>query len=198
LAAVEQIPALLLRVDSVITAIELLIVRAGTVTDEAHQVVARVERTRAEAALVVQAAADLEKVADGLLAELQPLLAAVVEVDPGLVRAVTRLMDQAQPLLAVAGALDPNTAAEAADLLTLSRPLVEQISPLVLPLLREMRAAVPDVRDILPVVQRLEPVMVDVETRIAGLPGAARLRKRGEREIEEATSTEHPPGDASD
>jgi hypothetical protein len=30
--------------------------------------------------------------------------------------------------------------------------------------------------------------MVDVETRIAGLPGASLLRKRGEREIDEATA----------
>ncbi|HEU5265607.1 MAG TPA: hypothetical protein VFU35_02860, partial [Jatrophihabitans sp.] len=82
--------------------------------------------------------------------------------------------------------LDAEVASQAAQLLARTGPLLDQIDTVVLPVLNEMRGAVPDVRDILPVVQRLEPVMVDVETRIAGLPGSARLRKRGEREIADA------------
>ena len=197
LRAVEQVPAMLGRIDALLAAVELVVGRADAVTGEALQVVARVEQTRADAALVARAA-DLEKVAGSVLADLQPLLATVAEIDPRLVQTVTRLADQLQPLMSVASALDPTIAAEASDLPTRLRPLVQQIGTLVLPLLNEMRATVPDVREILPVVERLEPVLLDVETRVAGLPGAARLRKRAEREIEEAASTEHSSGDSHD
>jgi hypothetical protein len=193
LGALQQVPAMLSRIEELLTAAELVVVRIDTVTGKAQHVVARVQRTRVEAALVVQAAADLEKLSGSLLTDLQPLLAAAADIDPALVQAVTRLVDQLQPLMSVAGGLDPNIPAEASDLLMRSRPLVEQFSTLILPLLSEMRAAVPDVREILPVVQRLEPVLVDVETRIAGLPGAGRLRRRGEREIEEAPQLKTHP-----
>ena len=122
---------------------------------------------------------------------------------PALVARIRAVVDTADALLcrvgtvttradAAVGIVDAWTnpdaafASQAAQLLARTGPLLDQVDAVVMPLLKEMRGAVPDVRDILPVVQRLEPVMVDVETRIAGLPGAARLRKRGEREIADA------------
>ena len=180
--AAEQVPGLLLRVQKIVTAAELIVVQVTTVTAEAEAVVAQVERTRAAAAIVV---ADVSVVAERdteLVARLQPVLAAVSDIDPDLVRTLTAVLDRLQPLLGAASALNADVPVEAAQLLHRSLPLLEQMDKLVLPLLAEMRAAVPDVREILPVVRRLEPVMVDVETRIAGLPGPARLRRRGERE----------------
>ena len=92
-----------------------------------------------------------------------------------------------RPLVDTAGKIDPDLPADllrnAAPLVREALPLVQQLATLM-PLLRELQGAIPDVKEILAVVQRLEPVMTDVETRIAGLPGAGFLLRRGEKEIE--------------
>ena len=95
------------------------------------------------------------------------------------------MVEKLQPLLRAATELDPDLPADAAELVRRTLPLLRELDALM-PLLREVQAAIPDVREILAVVTRLEPVMTDVETRIAGLPGSNRLLKRGEREIEAA------------
>ena len=69
-----------------------------------------------------------------------------------------------------------------------SLPLIEELDATLKPLLQDLQGAVPDIGEILAVITRLEPVVTDVETRIAGLPGAGRLRRRGQREIEAAAT----------
>jgi hypothetical protein len=179
LITAEQVPKLMARVMAIIEAIEVLVLQVQAVTSAADQVLARVESTRAGAALAVDNVMTLQAEVATFVDALQPLLSAFTEIDPQLVRAVTGLTDRLQPLLTALTKVDADTPVEVAQLLHRTMPLMA-----------EMRAAVPDVREILPVVQRLEPVMVDVETRIAGLPGASHLLRRGERKIEEAGSTD--------
>jgi hypothetical protein len=171
LLALEGLPLLIGRIALLVTAVEDLVRRADRlvaateqVRAEAAEVVGRVELTRAQAAGVVERAGALEADVARLVQTARPLLAALAEVDPELVRTAARI----------------------------SPRLLSDLDALVQPLLVELRAAVPDVRAILPVVERLVPVLVDVETRIAGLPGASRLRKRGEREIESVDQSEQP------
>jgi hypothetical protein len=95
---------------------------------------------------------------------------------------VNTLIDRCEPIVDAVAELDPST-------VNALQALVIELQPLLV----ELHDAVPDVRDILPVVRRLEPVMVDVETRIAGLPGAGRLRERGERVIQSAGSDNTVP-----
>jgi ABC-type transporter Mla subunit MlaD len=158
LRAAEQMPTLVGRAAALLSAAESLVARIGAVTEHAEAVVRYAEKTSADAGAVVEQVSDLERRVAGLLAAAQPLISALTRVGP-------------------------SASADAATLLHRSIPLMDQIESMIMPLLGEMRAAVPDVREILPIVQRLEPVLVDVETRIAGLPGAAHLRKRGAKEV---------------
>ena len=114
----------------------------------------------------------------------------VSQIDTGLVKASVAALDRLQPLLDAASLLSPQLPADAADLIQRSRPLLDDAASMLMPMLPEIRASIPDVRRILEVVEGLGPVMTDVETRIAGLPGAGLMRKRGEREIERAAEEE--------
>ena len=184
--ATEQLPALVARIRAFVEAADALLDRVGVITSRADAAVSDVEVTRSDAHAVVQAARQTEQRLRTLLTQLQPLLAAAADIDPASVREIDDLVQRLRPTLRACADPDAAFASQAAQLLARTGPLLDQVDAVVMPLLKEMRGAVPDVRDILPVVQRLEPVMVDVETRIAGLPGAARLRKRGEREITDA------------
>lgn len=186
LHSVEQVPAIVARMQAVVGAVEGLVRRVDAVVARAGVVVENVDAMRADADATVLAVQQIERQASMLVDRCEPLLGAVIEIDPKLVRATQGLVERLQPLLTAATSLDPKVPGQAAQLLTRSGPLLDRVDATALPLLTEMQAAVPDVRDIL--VQRLEPVMVDVETRVAGLPGAARLCRRGEGEIERANS----------
>jgi ABC-type transporter Mla subunit MlaD len=186
LTAAVQIPGLLDRAHNALAGFESLLARVHSTVAGAQALVGRIELTRTEAAAVVDHVAELENRVTALLRQLQPVLDAIAEVDPRLVIGVARTTENLQPLLGALSGLNADVPDEAVSFLRRSTPLLDQVDRLVLPLLEELRAAVPDVREILPTVRRLEPVMVDVETRIAGLPGAGRMRKRGEREIDDA------------
>lgn len=169
LGAAERVPLLVTRVEVLLSAIEALVLRADQAAVGVEKVTARADDVRAAAGEVAVRAASLTAVVD---AEVEHALA------------ITR------PLLDAAAALDPEFPVEGAALVHSALPVVDDVRtellPLLLPLLAELRAAVPDLREILSVVQRLEPAMTGVETRLAGLPGAGLLRKRGEREMEDA------------
>ena len=187
-AAIEGIPALLDRVNLLVTSAEIVVVHVDAVTSAAQDVAVRVDETQLLARAIATRVDTLQRRIGRLVDAIDPLLASAQQIDPTLVTALSGIAEQLQPLLSALTRLDSSVPQTASSLLTKSAPLVDQIETVILPLLRDMLAAVPDVRGILPVVQRLEPVMVDVETRIAGLPGASLLRKRGEREIDEATA----------
>jgi hypothetical protein len=186
--AAETIPVLVAKAQVVLDNIEILVSRVADVSAGAAMSVESVDAICVEANAAMRCVQQLEARVEILVGRCEPVLAAASEVDPDLVRATRDLMAQLQPVLTAMTSLSADTPAQAAALLSRSGPLLDQIDTIMMPLLGELHDAVPDVRDILPVVQRLEPVMVDVETRIAGLPGADRLLRRGERVIEDATS----------
>lgn len=202
LLATEAVPVLLSRIAALLSAAEQrvqaiadLTVQAGVVTagvdalrSEAGEVTARVDALRAYASGISAQAESLVQRADTMLERAEPMLAAVSEIDPDLIRGLTVLTGQLVPILELTASLNPGVADEAAELVHESLPLVRQMAAF-LPLLEQMRQALPQVQEILEAVQRLEPVMVDVEKRIAGIPGAGFMLRRGEREIEERADT---------
>jgi hypothetical protein len=160
--AAEQVPIMLIRVDALLTAVEVLVRQASETSSAAAGLVARVDGVQAAAVRVVGEIDAVQQRAGRLVASIEPLVAVMSEIDVSLVRSTVRIVDDLQPLLQAMTLLKPD--------------LVDE-------LLGELKDNIPDLREILAVVTRLEPVLTDVETRIAGLPGAALLRKRGEREI---------------
>ncbi len=160
--AAERVPALIARMELALTAAEALLGQAGEVTVMVEQVTVKADVVRSEAEMVTGLAG-------------------------GIAARAAALMDASEPLLQAVVSLPAALPGDVATLIRRGLPLIDELASLM-PVLREMEAAIPAVRNILTVVERLEPVMTDVETRIAGLPGASRMRKRGEREIEEASA----------
>ena len=119
------------------------------------------------------------------LLRLRPLLDATSEMDPRLVRA----LDKATPLLAsiesLAEEASERFAGALSDTLEQTPKLMAQVSDEVVPALQSMVGAIPDVQELRQVVDRLEPMMVEVGQVLAGLPGAKRMRRRGEQELDD-------------
>jgi ABC-type transporter Mla subunit MlaD len=188
------------RADAILTQAHETVQRIAEVTAAAETAVGRAGETLKQARAIVARVEALDRQVSGLLAALRPLAAAVGEMDPDVARALTQAVTRLQPLLSSLADIRSEAPGDAAELVRKGLPLLSQFESNLVPLLAEIRAAVPDVRGILPVVQRLEPAMADVEARIAGLPGGKRLRERGERVIEdlreqvEADADEGQPG----
>ncbi len=188
LQAAEQVPALVARTEAILTAVEALLVQVNEVTVAAGEVAVRVDEVRATAGQVAGAVDTVQQRASRLVAAIEPLVAVVSEIDVALIRSSVRLVEDLQPLLRAATLLPPDLPQEAAQLVSQSLPLIQELNATLKPLLHDLQDAVPNIGQILAVITRLEPVVTDVETRIAGLPGAGRLRRRGQREIEAAAN----------
>ncbi len=187
LTAIEQAPELVRRVSVLIAEAESVAARWNVAAATAARAVEGIDGVRAEAELLIRTAEAMRMRAEDLIDAVEPLVTVAGEIEIDMLRtAAARL----QPLLGALGSVDVALPADVADIVGRTRPLIEQVEHFILPLIHEARAAIPDVREILPVVQRLEPVMIDVETRIAGLPGSGRMRKRGAKEIEDANQAD--------
>jgi hypothetical protein len=186
LAAAEQVPGLIVRVQTLLSAMEALVLRAGELTMLAGDAVVSIERVRADAERVIEDVDVLHRRTGALISSIEPMARVAADVDLHLVRVSLSMLDRLMPLLTSVTQVDPELPGEAAELVHRSLPLLEEASTSLIPLLREAHAVMPDISQILSVVTRLEPVLTDVETRIAGLPGAGLLLKRGERAMEDA------------
>jgi hypothetical protein len=188
LRAAEQVPILMIRVEALLTAVEITVRQTDETIRAARTVVGQVENVRVEATRVVGEIDTVQQRAARLVEAIEPLVASTI--DPALVRSTVKILDDLQPLLRSFTLLAPDVVDNAMQLVRRVLPMVEKLDPIMEPLLVELVASLPEIREILAVVTRLEPVMTDVETRIAGLPGAGLMRKRGEREIEAVAAAE--------
>jgi hypothetical protein len=190
LRAAEQVPILMIRVEALLTAVEITVRQTDETISAARTVVGQVENVRVEATRVVGEIDTVQQRAARLVETIEPLVAVASTIDPALVRSTVKILDDLQPLLRSFTLLAPDVVDNAMQLVRRVLPMVEKLDPIMEPLLVELVASLPEIREILAVVTRLEPVMTDVETRIAGLPGAGLMRKRGEREIEAVAAAE--------
>ena len=128
----------------------------------------------------------------GTVLRMKPLLDAVAELDPSFVGELEKIA----PLLRSLDRLDRDATAKFAtsyaDVLDQLPTLLGQMTDDAIPAMQELAGAVPDVRVLREIVTRLEPVLVDVEHIIVGMPGAARARRRGEKELDDAGDDRGP------
>lgn len=190
--SVARLPSLVGQLAAVLSGAEALIGSADEVRARAAAEVRRVEQTRTAAAFEVDAVDVTRRRAELVVGD-----AAVT------VERINLLVDGAEALLERAGRLMGDvevpvrrllpTAVTLADLAEPTLPelaqdlagrlpaLLTEMTDDVVPSLAAMRDAVPDVQQLSELAQRLEPLLVDVSSTMAGLPGARRARQRGSR-----------------
>jgi ABC-type transporter Mla subunit MlaD len=157
---------------------ERLLGQGELVLDRVHALIGRVE--------------PLLKEAPGAVEAVTPLLDALGRVEPETldrladlfgrlsVAAPDELLDRLPELLqAVAEALDADSAGHLSKLVRLLPGFVDEVDEVVLPAYHLITELAPDLRVLRDVSERLEPMAIDLQARIAGLPGAARAKKRG-------------------
>jgi hypothetical protein len=192
---VTEVPRLLTTVSGLVARVDALIISVEQTVATADRVIARCDETRVGADELVSAVDRVNDRASALVSAVEvpvsqslPLLHEAARIDPAIVPQLTRLarlselVDTAlalKPLLDAAADADPESV-RALD------KLLAQMSDDVVPTLQTLASAVPDVQELREVVTRLEPMLVDVEHVVAGLPGAQRMRKRGEKELDDS------------
>ncbi len=159
LDAVESMPA---RVEAVLAVAEPAARRADTVITRADAVVDRAEELPDRVEAVLKRADQLSRRVDRLvtdaaqsLASVQPAVAALGRLDPSLLTGLIEESAQGVPLLLAA---------------------VEQR---LLPALAQLEQLVPVVEHLGVQVDHLDATVADVGAMLSGIPGAARLLKRG-------------------
>jgi hypothetical protein len=161
--AVEQIPSIVRRANSLLGSIESLVARISAVTEHAESVVTVAQQAADGAGDMVGQVSDLQQRASGLFGVPQPLRDAFAAND------------------------DADTE-EPAKIPRRSGPLVEQLGSLVMPFLAEMRAAMPDATSRNPRAIEMDPAEVDAsESERAESERAESERAESERAEPEAT-----------
>ena len=154
-AVLHQLTSIVTRVAVVLDAIEGMPARVSAVLDEAERVPPRIDT-------VLKKADGLTKKVDAVTAEaaltlrsVQPAVAAIAALEPGLITSLIEEAAQGVPLLLAA---------------------VEQK---LLPALASLEQLVPVVEHLGLQVDNLDRTVADVGAMLGGIPGAARLLKRG-------------------
>jgi ABC-type transporter Mla subunit MlaD len=96
---------------------------------------------------------------------------------------ITETVARLQPLLEQLTDTDPAASSELIAMLRNLPKIVERIDDRVVPAVSALEGLVPVVRTLHENVDQLQSVVNDVGTLLSGLPGAARLLKRGGREV---------------
>ncbi len=161
LDAVDSLPA---RIDVVLTNAELLSARLEGVLVTAEALTRKVNRIATDAA--------------GTLASVQPAVAAIGALPAA---AVAGLVEDLGALLAGARELDPGLVGEATGAVRAVPALMEVVETDLLPALAQLEGLVPVVAQLGVQVDHLDGTVADVGALLGGIPGAARLLKRGER-----------------
>ncbi len=175
LDAVEGIPA---RLDVMLTNADLLSARIEGVLDTADELTEQMgsvlKRTDALTRKVDRIAAD----ASETLASVQPAVASIGALP---VEAVARLVEDLGALLTGARGLDPGLVGEATSAVRAVPALMAVVEADLLPALAQLEGLVPVVAQLGVQVDHLDGTVADVGALLGGIPGAARLLKRGER-----------------
>ncbi|MGZ6827530.1 MAG: hypothetical protein ACXVGH_12120 [Mycobacteriales bacterium] len=189
LDAVEGIPA---RVEAVLESAEQITGRVDDVLADVGRLTGRVDEVLVTAdALTTQVGAVLRKAsaltgkvdgvvddASGTLASVSPAVQALAALETDLL--ATLLADLAA-LVTGARQLDPELVDHGTASLRAVPTLMETVDQELLPALASLEGLVPVVASLGVHVDRLDNTVHDVSALLAGIPGAARLRGRGER-----------------
>jgi len=183
----------------------------GEVTAKADGAISSVRDVTGRADGVLSRADGLVGGAEGQLHQLQPLLDALADLPAdALQHAVVvaarvldalpdELLDRLPGLLAAAAsALDTDSTSAVARLVREAPGLLDQLDDVVLPAYQLFSDVVPEVVALRELSERFEPVVLDLATRVAGLPGMKRAKKRGleDPDVHQAIETMHSDEEA--
>jgi ABC-type transporter Mla subunit MlaD len=188
---IEKVDATRASADTVVTEVDGVAGRATALVALIEPPVRQVmpllhEVARLDPSLVPQVAqlAKLSELVDATV-RLRPLLEAAGELDPTFVRSLDGLTPLLKSLDDLATEAAEHFAQSVEDVLERLPKLVKQVSEDVIPTMQVMVTAVPDVQQLRAIIDRLEPILVETGQVLAGLPGAQRMRRRGEKELED-------------
>ena len=175
LDTVETIPS---RIDAVLADAEVLSARLEGVLATAdaltEQIAVVLKRTDALTRKVDRIAAD----AAGTLASVQPAIAAIGALPA---QTLASLVEDLGALLAGARGLDPGLVGEATGAVRAVPALMATVEADLRPALAQLEGLVPVVAQLGVQVDHLDGTVAEVGALLGGIPGAARLLKRGER-----------------
>ncbi len=161
-SVLQQLTSVVTRAAVVLEAIEGMPQRVSAVLDEAERVPARIDAVLAKTDRLTKKVDQISKQVDSVVAEatrtlaaLQPAVAAVAELEPGLITSLVEEAAQGVPLLLTA------------------------VEERLLPALASLEQLVPVVEHLGMQVDHLDATVADVGAMLGGIPGAARLLKRG-------------------
>jgi len=155
------------------------------VTDKADHSIGEIERVTHRAESTVTAADELLAWARQLVALLDP-----------------PVRGSAGPLTRLSEVLTPDLVEMLPGVLRRLPPLVIRASDDLFPALEVLQDVTPDVRTLKEVVERLEPVVVELQQTLMGVPGAGLLKRRGsshenaEKPTEESVADSYTPDTA--
>lgn len=177
-AEVEPVPA---RVGTVIRKVERLVDRVGPVLVRVDTAVTGAEGVLAQVGAITDEVTPVARRVSELMDELEPVLQGLASLEPAVVERLTVLIEDAGLLLAGARALGGDLVDDATSTLQRLPSLLDDVEGRVLPSVASLEGLVPVVAQLGVHVVSLNEVVADVGALLAGIPGSARLLKRGER-----------------
>jgi ABC-type transporter Mla subunit MlaD len=169
----------------VLTNVSVVVEEAGGVIRNVNGVVERADGVIGSASGVID---DVHRVVGSGNEVVAAANETIRSADPS-VRRLAEITDELarlRPVLAGLGDLDPAISRQIESTLDALPRLLERVDSQVLPAVSALEGLVPVVRTLNENVDQLQSVVNDVGTLLSGLPGAARLLKRGGREVRSA------------
>lgn len=176
-----RVDVLLAEVREVVTAAAGTVVLVEPIVAQAGTAVAGAGVTLEQAQRVADDVSAVQVLVAGLVADLEPVLRALAAVDPAVVGRLPGLLDDGAVLLAGARALPSGLVDDAAATVRLLPDVLEHLEDRVMPAVGSLEGLVPVVAQLSRHVDSLNDVVADVGALLAGIPGSARLLRRGER-----------------
>jgi len=183
-AAVARLAEVADRVNALLDDVEPVVPRFVRVVDQVEPVIDRLslatDRALVAVAGVDTLVRDLEGLRPTVTALLQDLVArAVSQLDPAVVGDAAAVLTQARTALSGLMSMDPRLVDEAAEVMHALPELLERIDQQVLPAVAALEGLMPGVARLTGRVDNLSGQVVEVGSLLTGLPGAARLLRRG-------------------
>lgn len=154
-SVLQQVTSLVTRVADVLDAIDGMPARASSVLEEAERVPPRIDSVLRRASALTTKVDGVTAEASRTLASVQPAVAAIAQLEPGLITSLIEEAAQGVPLL------------------------LDAVEQRLLPALASLEQLVPVVEHLGVQVDNLDRTVADVGAMLGGIPGAARLLKRG-------------------
>ena len=190
--SIGEISRVTAKADTSIGEIERVTGKAGYSVGEIDRVTDKADHSIGEIERVTHRAESTVTAADELLAWARQLVALL---DPP-------VRGSAGPLTRLSEVLTPDLVEMLPGVLRRLPPLVIRASDDLFPALEVLQDVTPDVRTLKEVVERLEPVVVELQQTLMGVPGAGLLKRRGsshenaEKPTEESIADSYTPDTA--